>query len=155
MARGTVDKWKSKRWVEVLAPKMFNSRSIGHTVTSDMKKIVGRRLNVNMNEVTGGHNPRQKIMLKFKVEKMQDDKAITKFLGHVIPQTNMRNAARKKNTKTYVNKTVKTRDNKEFVVKSILVTDRSAARSIRTAIAKKYEEVLLHEAGKAKFSTFN
>ena len=41
-----------------------------------------------------------------------------------------------------------------MLVKSIIVTDKSTARSTRTAIAKKFEEVLLQEAGRTKFSTF-
>jgi len=154
MAKGTVDKWKSKKWIDVIAPKMFHSRHLGQTIASDSRKVVGRIITVNLSEVTGDHGSRQKVKLKFKIEKMIEEQAQTKFLGHIVPQESRRTAVRKRSTKVYVNQKVRTRDDKEFNVKSSIVMDRSANRSTKTEISKKFAEILLKEARDAKFSDF-
>ena len=154
MARGTVDMWKSKKWVEVIAPKMFNSRNIGYTVATEPKKVIGRRLSVNLGELTGDYNSRQRVMVNFKIDKLSGEQAHTKFMGHTIPQDYMKNVARKRNSKVYVKQEVRTRDDKEFVVKIIIVMDRSSTRSARTQIRATAIKILRREARSTKFSDF-
>ncbi|MFH1450634.1 MAG: hypothetical protein ABIF92_01490 [archaeon] len=152
MAKGTVDKWKSKKWIDVLAPKMFNSKPVGSTVATDIKKVLGRVVNVNLGDLTGDRSMRQRVKLRFKIEKIIGDQAITKFLGYAVQQDNRRNIGRKKSIKVYVNKKVTTKDGKEFIVKSSIVMDRGASRSTKTEVLKKYEEFLTNEASGEKFT---
>ena len=154
MAKGTVDKWKSKKWIDVIAPKMFHSKNIGQTIASDIRNVIGRTVTVNLSEVTGDHGSRQKVKLKFKIEKVMGEQAHTKFLGHLVPQESRRTAVRKRSTKVYVNQKVRTRDDKKFTVKSIIVMDRSANKSTKTEISKKFAEIVLREARETKFSDF-
>jgi small subunit ribosomal protein S3Ae len=138
--------------VEIISPKMFNSKSIGHTVTSDFKNMEGRIITVNMGEITGEYNPRQRLKLRFRIDKIEGNQAKTKFLGHSIPQDYMKTVARKRNSKVYIKQEVRTRDDKRFIVKSTVVIDRSATRSTKTAINKRYREILAMEAKNSKFS---
>jgi len=154
MAKGTVDKWKSKKWIDVIAPKMFHSVYLGQTISSDIRTTVGRTITANLSDVTGDHGSRQKVKLRFKIEKIVNDQAQTKFLGHIIPQESRRTTVRKKSSKVYINQKVRTRDDKEFNVKSTIVMDRSANRSTRTEIGKKFIKILLREARDMKFSDF-
>ena len=154
MAKGTVDKWKSKKWIEIVAPKMFNSKPIGHTVATDPRKVVDRVIKVNMGDLTGDHNSRQRITLRFKIEKLVGDQANTKFLGFMIQKDQRRNVSRKKTAKVYVNQKIKTKDDKEFIVKSNIVISRSASKSARTAVDKKYREALIDESKGSRFSDF-
>jgi len=151
MAKGTVDKWKSKKWFSILAPKMFNSRQIGQTIAIEPKKMIGRVIQINLGELTGDYNSRQRVTVKFKIDSLQGNDAITKFLGHAIPPESLRAMMRKRSAKIYVNQKVRTRDNKEFTVKSSIIVDRKATRSNKTAIGKKFEEFVAEEARNTKF----
>lgn len=150
--KGTIDKWKSKEWIEVLAPKLFNSKTIGYTIATDPRTVVGRVLKVDIGEITGESSMRQRTTMRFKIDKIVGSQAETKFLGYFIQQDQRRSIARKKNTKIYVNLKVKTRDEKEFRVKTNITTDMGAPRSTRTQVQKKYIQMLTDEAQAEKFS---
>jgi len=152
MARGTVDKWKSKKWVEVLAPKMFNSRVICQTIATDTRNIVGRTINIGLDEVTGDSGPRQSLKLKFKIDAMRGNQAVTKFMGYAIPESYLRTMTRKMSTKIYINQAVKSRDNTVFTIKSSIIVNRKAPRTTKTMLMKKFRELIIAEASSTRFT---
>ena len=46
-------KVKKKIWYKVIAPKIFAQKEIGESYLSDPAKAVGRKLSVNLKELTG------------------------------------------------------------------------------------------------------
>ncbi len=42
--RRMVDTWKTKKWYNVLAPKMFEEVKIGETIVSSPEDLIGRTL---------------------------------------------------------------------------------------------------------------
>lgn len=47
------DKWKSKVWYPVIAPDMFNRVQIGETLADEPEKLIGRTIEVTLQDLTG------------------------------------------------------------------------------------------------------
>lgn len=75
-----VKKAKSKEWFTIIAPKMFEEREIGKTMTSDPDTLIGRRITTSMMEISTDVS---KYYLKFffKIVKIDGNKAMTDFDG--------------------------------------------------------------------------
>ena len=54
--RRTVDKWKSKEWYKIQTPSYFGNLEIGETVAGDPEKIVGRRIETTLYDITNDFN---------------------------------------------------------------------------------------------------
>ena len=52
-ARKVKDKWKSKNWYTVIAPDMFNRMKLAETLVDEPDKMLGRILEVTVQELTG------------------------------------------------------------------------------------------------------
>ncbi|RLG34478.1 30S ribosomal protein S3ae, partial [Methanosarcinales archaeon] len=46
------DKWKAKQWYTVLAPKMFGEVKAGETVADEPSKLIGRRIEMTLGDLT-------------------------------------------------------------------------------------------------------
>jgi hypothetical protein len=66
----------------------------------------------------------------------------------------MKTVVRKRNSKIYVNEEIRTKDGKNFRVKSIMLVDRSTNKSTRTELLQKFKEILKREAHKKNFNEF-
>jgi len=116
--RRKIDTWKTKKWVDILAPAMFNSKPIGETFSSDSDSILGRIIEVQLSTIIGNYS-KQHINLKFQVTDVSDSKANTKFLGHSITREYMRSLIRRKTTRIEGVGDVVTKDGVKVRVKSI------------------------------------
>jgi len=47
------DKWKMKKWYEVLAPEEFGGVSLGSIPADDPDKLIGRVIETTMYDLTG------------------------------------------------------------------------------------------------------
>ena len=120
MVKAAVDKWKSKKWFEVIAPALFNEKKIGDTFAADYRMILGRAVEISLSDLTG--DPKmQRIKLLFKISDVKGERALTNYLGHKITQDYERSLARRRNSKFYSNQTAETKDGRKIAVKSIVV----------------------------------
>lgn len=155
MARGAVDKWKAKKWFEIVAPSMFNERVIGETFTTTPKNLAGRVIETGLDAVTGEFNPRlQKTKLKFRVKDVSGGRATTIFLGHRIAQDFERSLVRRRTTKVYINQVVETKDNVKVRIKSFLVTTRQVNVARQKLMRQQYRDFLAAEAKKQNLGEF-
>ncbi|MFH1424250.1 MAG: hypothetical protein ABIG20_01050 [archaeon] len=155
MARETVDKWKSKKFFDVVAPPLFRNAVIGQTIASDIRKVPGRIVMANYSTIIGDPNSRNnKVKLKFKITGVKGEKAETEFLGHALVQDYQRSLARRRTSKVYKNQVVTTKDGKRLRVKSIIVTTRQVKKSMKSELGKKLLEFMAEDAKQYNYNEF-
>ena len=51
MVKAAVDKWKTKKWFEIIAPPLFNEKKIGETLAADYRMLIGRKIEVSLSDL--------------------------------------------------------------------------------------------------------
>lgn len=138
-ARKIKDKWKSKVWYNLLAPEMFNKQLLGETLSDTPDKLVGRIAEVTVQDLTSDFS-KMHIKLRFRVDHVQGQDALTQFVGHDMTSDYIRRLTRRKRTRTDLTVDVTTKDGWRLRVKPMAITDRriqsSKQRAIRAIMAK-------------------
>ena len=156
MARAVVDKWKTKKAFEVIAPTIFNNNIIGTTFAKSADMLVGRTLEVPYSNVIGQGAPRSqdKFKLRFEIVSTKGMQAETKLLCFKTAQDYTQSLARKRTSKIYTAQPVKTKDGKRLMVKSFVITVRKINRSKGDAIRKRMRAFIAGEAKKKTSEEF-
>jgi len=140
------DKWKAKEWYKVLAPKMFGEVNAGETVTDDPANLIGRRIELGLDEVTGKLIRGSNLKLLLVVKEVGQNTAYTKFKGHKMDNGYLRSLARKGISKVDSKVEVLTKDGQELSVKSSSFTLRKASGTQKKLIRKIMQETIAKRA---------
>jgi len=135
----TVDKWKKKSWYTIVAPKDFESKELGETITEKPESLIGRVVSVT-GRALANQPKKQHIQLKFKIKEIQANKAITIAIGHEIKDNFLRRIVRRRTSKIMSVKDYTTKDNQLFRIKVIVISEKKASRKQKTSVRKKIEE---------------
>ena len=139
--RKVKDKWKSKEWYNVHAPRMFNETVIGETPASDPELLMGRTIDVTVQELTGDMS-KMHIKLKFQVSGVDGHEAKTSFMGHDFTSDYVRRLTRRKKTKTDHVVDVTTSDSYVLRVKTMSISDKRIQSSQEVAMRQIIEATL-------------
>ncbi|MCQ2084725.1 MAG: 30S ribosomal protein S3ae [archaeon] len=136
-AKKAKDKWKSKEWYNIHAPRMFNETVIGETPSIDPEFVIGRQAEVTVQDLTGDFS-KMHIKLRFKVCDVDGHEAKTEFMGHDLTSDYVRRLTRRKKTKTDHVVDVTTADGFVLRLKTMSIADRriqaSQEEGMRAAI---------------------
>ena len=135
------DKWKSKTWYNVMAPDMFNRAKISETLADDPDKLIGRVVDVTVQDITGDFS-KMHIKVSFKIIDVRGINAYTTFVGHDMTSDYVRRMTRRKRTKTDLIVDVYTRDKFLMRIKPIVISERRIKSSQQTAIRQKVYDVI-------------
>ena len=141
-SRKVKDKWKSKEWYKLRAPRMFNEAEIGETPSADPEFILGRTVEVTVQELTGDYS-KMNIKLKFKVADVDGYDAKTVFVGHELTSEYVRRLTRRKKTKTDHVVDVTTKDGFVLRVTPMSIADRRIQSSQEDAMRRILAETLI------------
>jgi small subunit ribosomal protein S3Ae len=158
-ARKVKDKWKAKEWYKVHAPKMFNEAEIGETPSADPEYVIGRTVEVTVQDLTGDFS-KMHIKLKFKVNATEGSDAKTVFIGHDLTSDYVRRLTRRRKTKTDHVVDFYTKDGFKYRVKTMSIADRRIQSSqeegmraiISQTLTEMGKEMTLSEVVKAIIS---
>ena len=158
-ARKVKDKWKAKEWYKVHAPKMFNEAEIGDTPSADPEYVIGRTVEVTVQDLTGDFS-KMHIKLRFKVNATEGMDAKTVFIGHDLTSDYVRRLTRRRKTKTDHVVDFYTKDGFKYRIKTMSIADRriqsSQEEGMRAIIAETLtnmgKEMTLSEIVKAIIS---
>lgn len=145
-SRKIKDKWKAKEWYKLHAPRMFNEIEIGDTPAIDADTLIGRTVEVTVQELTGDFS-KMHIKLKFQVTSVDGFDAKTVFTGHDLTSDYVRRLTRRKKTKTDHVVDVKTKDGFVIRVKPMSIAERRIQSAQEDAM-RHYMESSLLEMGK-------
>jgi small subunit ribosomal protein S3Ae len=146
-------KIKKKKWVTILAPKVFNKNPVGDISLVDPSLAVGRTLKVNLMTLTGDFK-KQNTEIGLKIVGMEDGKALTEMISYKLIPSSMRRLVRRGKEKVdYVFDCI-TSDNKKVTVKIFLITRFDVNKSVLTALRKSIKQILVTEVKKMTYDNF-
>ena len=150
LARTVKDKWRSKHWFKVRAPGLFNHAEIGETMASEPEQIVGRTLELTLQEVSGGADiGKAHIKLRFQIERVSaENVAESRFIGHDLTTDYVRRLARRKRSKIDTSLPVTTKDGVAIVLKPVAVGEQRLQTRLRAELRAKLRSLLVEEAAK-------
>lgn len=140
----TVDKWKSKKWYNVLAPALFEKKPVCEVVAGDPKKLTNRVVKTSLVELglSGASQTGMFTTLKLRITDVNGSDANTKLIGHEIAPSFIRTFARR--GKSLIHQVVdeKTKDGIDIRLKLIAVTGSEVSQNTR----KNLRELLVNDA---------
>ena len=94
-ARRQRDKWKSKRWFSIRAPRNpWSYRVIGETLAEEPEMLIGRNYEIMQNELDSDFS-KMHVKIRFRVSDVLGSDAITEFIGHQMMQDHVRRQVRR------------------------------------------------------------
>lgn len=130
-----------KQWYDVIAPKMFGEKIVGETLSVDPKYLVGRKIGVSLLEVSRS-SQKFYIRLLFQVEKVEGTKAYTKFVGHEVMRERVYRMVQRHGRRVDCIQTLKTKDGKTIVVKTVFMLVRRVGTSMKSDTRKFVREYM-------------
>lgn len=152
-ARRRKDRWKSKKWYNVVAPPSFDSVTIADTLSDDPEKLINRVTEVSLQDLTDDFR-KSHIKLYFKIQKVEDDKAYTRFAGHTLTSDYIRRLVRRRRSKIDAVHDVKTRDGAKIRVKPFATTDKRIQNSQKKVIRKTMRQTITKKAKSSTLAEF-
>jgi len=138
-----VDKWKKKRWFDIIAPKIFNEKIIGDTPAEKPELLIGRIASISVYELTNDIK-RQQAYINFRICDVQASRALTEIVGHGIKPSYLGRFLRRNSTKIAVIQDITTKDGKKARLQSVIITygriPYAAANSIREEVSALMKE---------------
>jgi small subunit ribosomal protein S3Ae len=121
--RKVKDKWKAKEWYKIHAPRMFNESEIGETPSADPDYVIGRTVEVTVQDLTGDFS-KMHIKLKFKITETEGNVAKTAFIGHDLTSDYVRRLTRRRKTKTDHVVDIVTKDGFTYRIKTMSIAEK-------------------------------
>lgn len=128
------DKWREKRWVNVVAPDSFNNVPIAYVPITDEEKAKGRVLEVTLFDILKGDPSQHQYKMYFQIDKVEGDKATTIFKRYEYAKEFLRSLIRRGSSKIDFIIDVKTKDGYIFRIKVIALTHRPLNTSRQHAL---------------------
>ncbi len=144
-ARRQKDKWKSKRWYSIRAPRNpWSFKVIGETLAEEEALLIGRPYEIMQNELDGDFT-KMHVKLKFRISDVVGNDAITEFIGHDVMKDFVRRQIRRDRGKIDDTIDVVTDDGffvriKPFIVtrSSVKASQKSETRSVARDVVLKF-----------------
>lgn len=152
-ARKIKDKWKAKKWYNVLAPPSFENVTIAETLADDPNKLINRVTEVSMQDITNDFR-RSHIKLYFKIDGVEDTNAHTHYIGHAFTSDYLRRMIRRRRSKIDGVFDVTTRDGAVIRVKPIATTEKRIQNSQKKLIRAVMRKIILEQGGNQTLSDF-
>lgn len=149
----TIDTWKTKTWYHVLAPKLFNEAEIAQVPAQDDEHIINRIIKIPLKEITRDLSHIY-TNIKLRVETVKGKTAYTKFIGHLIAREYIQTLGRKGRRLLYRVQVVKSKDDVDFTVKILIVTNGPASAPKCTILRNASKEWLSEKTKTTDFAQF-
>lgn len=150
-AKKLKDKWKAKQWYTIVAPDMFNRAQIGETLSDDPSKLIGRHVEVTLQDLTGDFRMMH-VKLRFRIVDHSTTEAYTRFVGHDLTSDYIRRQTRRKRTKMEGVYDVVTKDGYTIRIKPMAISDKRIQSSVQYDIRKIMGKAIAESASKHNFS---
>ncbi|MEM0000947.1 MAG: 30S ribosomal protein S3ae [Desulfurococcaceae archaeon] len=145
------DKWKAKRWYEVVAPEIFGGISLGTIPSDDPDKLIGRVMETTLYDLTGDIT-QVHVKLYFQIVKVEGDRAYTRFKGHELARDYMKSLVRRKSSKVQGIFDVQTRDGYVLRITIVSLTSYRCKTSQKRAIRRVVGDYILQKAAELTLS---
>ncbi|HJM66789.1 MAG TPA: SAP domain-containing protein [Candidatus Thalassarchaeaceae archaeon] len=145
-ARRQKDKWKSKRWYSIRAPRNpYSFKIIGETISESPENVIGRIFEVTQNEMDNDFT-RMHVKLRFRVTEVLNQDAITEYIGHEVQRDHFRRQVRRNRGMVDMVVDVVTEDGFYVRFKLVVISPRRIKSSLKTAIRNIVKDMLFKTA---------
>ena len=142
-ARRQKDKWKSKRWFSIRAPRNpWSFRVIGETLAEEPEMLIGRNYEIMQNELDGDFS-KMHVKIRFRVSDVLGSDAITEFIGHQMMQDHVRRQVRRERGKIDDTVDVVTEDGFYVRFKPLILTRERVKSSQKNEIRSVARDTIL------------
>ena len=148
-----VKKSKEKQWFAIIAPKVFDGKEIGKTLTLDPKNLLNRTIYVNAIDLK---NDLSKYYLKFRfrIVKLEDDKALTAFDGSECMQDYISRMVLRRVRRIDTIQDLSTKDGVKIRVKSLTTISKKATSNVEKSVRVLISKLIKEEIEKISLSEF-
>jgi small subunit ribosomal protein S3Ae len=137
----TVDKWKTKRWFTVYAPKAFKEAKVCEIPAAEDKQAVNRKIKVSLEQLT--HNPQHSFTnVVIQITDVNGDAAHTKVVMIEQVYAYIRSLVRRYRSVASTVAKVSTKDNVSVVFKVLAVTRQRSTSSRLKGIRSEMQEFI-------------
>lgn len=141
--RGRIkDKWRNKKWYNVISPSYFGGVELGAVPSDDPTKLIGRIVDSTLYDITNDF-AHQYLKLYFRIEDVEGKTARTVFKGHEYSRDFLRSLVRRRTTRVDGIFNITTSDNygltlavSVFTLSRIKTSQEHDIRSIMSKIVK-------------------
>lgn len=145
-------KIKKKTWHKVIAPKIFGNKEIGESYLQSPEKAVGRKLKVNLKDLTGNIKD-QNVHIGLQINKIDGSLLKTAAVSYELTPQYVKRCVRKNCARVDDYFAFKTKGGKKVVIKTLMVTINKVQRSVRSRLSKELGLLLETEIKKNSFDT--
>jgi len=128
-------KVKRKRWIHVLASKLFRNEPIGEIPTAEPELLKGKLVTVSLMTLTRDMK-KQNTNVKFIITNIQGDRANTELYGYYLNPTSIKRLVRRGKEKIGVSAIFKTSDNKKVRMMPLVIPRTKVKGSIATSFKR-------------------
>ena len=133
-ARKQRDKWKSKRWYSIRAPRNpYSFKIIGETLSENPENVVGRIHEVTQNDMDNVFT-KMHVKLRFRVTEVLNQDALTQFIGHEVQRDHFRRQVRRNRGKVDMVIDVVSEDGFYVRFKLVVISPKRIKSSMKTVI---------------------
>jgi small subunit ribosomal protein S3Ae len=125
---------KKKEWYNVIAPRLFDEKVIAEIPASEEKALIGRRIDIRLDELTGDFSQAY-TYANFKIVRVDGKKAYTELVGLETSRTYISTLVRKRKSLIEDNAKIAV-DGKNIVIKYVIFFDTKVSSSAETAARK-------------------
>ncbi len=144
---------EKKKWYEILAPKMFDEKPVAETLAAEPEHLIGRTVEVSLLNLTKDYS-RFYVKLLFQIERVEGDKAYTKFVGHDVMRDRIYRMVQRRVRRVDVIQDVTTKDGINMRVKTVLTLSRRVNTALKHAARKVAHDYMIHVAERLPFEDF-
>jgi small subunit ribosomal protein S3Ae len=143
----TRDRWRLKKWYEVVAPPVFGNVVLGTTPADDPRKLIGRVMETTLYDITGDFSLVH-VHLYFQIVEVDEEnqRAFTRFKGHELARDYMKSLIRRKSSKVQGIYNVTTKDGYGLRITGVALTTYRCKTSQKRTIRKIMGEVITTRA---------
>ena len=150
-AKKAAIKVKKKRWIQIVAPKIFREMVLGESYVSELDQLVGKRIKTSLMSITG-EPKKQNTVIIFRVTSIKESKALTEVIGYGIRSSLIKRLVRRGTERIDHSFVLKTSDGITIRLKTFMLTRRATKRSVLTSIKKLSTELLKNQIEKMSYN---
>jgi ribosomal protein S3AE len=141
---------KKKKWMGILAPKLFNSVPVGETPAYEAKSVVGRVVTVNLSILIDDMK-RQYAEVNLLMENVVGDNANTKMIGYRILPTSIKRNVRKGKSRLDITIRSITKDEQVVTIKLFIISRFIIKGSVKSAILEEAKKFIVKRIAKLDY----
>ena len=130
----TRDKWRDKRWVNVLAPESMNYIHLAYIPITDEENAKGRVIEKTLHDILKGDPSQYNIKLYFQIDRVEDSTAYTIFKRYEYSKEYLKSLVRRGSSKINFITDAETKDGYVFRINVIALTHQQLNSSRKHAL---------------------